>query len=254
VSNFITRKGWNARKPTSTSPLDWAKVDKFIIHYSGADRDQTVRSIQDYCMDTKGHSEIDYNELIRGNDVYQGRGDNVGGHTYGLNSSSYGVCVIGVDGDATEEDLACLQERYAYACGKAGRALTIYGHGEAPGQAEHSGTDCPGSEIREWIHAGRIDDKPGTEPGDNWTEELVNNLPECRLGHHDPKTVKTIQGIVNRDLGPVTLNVDGVWGPKTDEQVGVWQATFNVPNSVKSDGTGDRVFGQQCWTYALTLA
>jgi peptidoglycan hydrolase-like protein with peptidoglycan-binding domain len=206
-------------------------------------------------MDTKSHSDIDYNELIRGEDVYAGRGDNIGGHTYGLNSTSYGVCVIGQDGDATEQDLASLQERYEYACAKAGRELTVYGHGEAPGQAEHSGTDCPGREILGWIHEGLIIMKiPPDEQGENWTEELVNNLPECRLGHHDPQTVKTIQGIVNRDLGPVTVLVDGVWGPKTDEQVGKWQSTFNVPNSVKSDGNGDRVFGRQCWTYALTLA
>jgi len=253
MSKYVNRKGWSARNPTDFVALDWGKVDKFIIHYSGASRDQTVRSIQNYCMDKKGHSDIDYNDLIKGDTVYEGRGEHVGGHTFGLNSTSYGVCVIGQDGDATEEDLACLQERYAYACGKANRKLTIYGHGEAPGQKENSGTDCPGSEIYAWIHDGRIDDT-AMEP-DEPASDVVTALPEVRLGHGNPKAVKLVQAIVNQDSEPAyqLLLEDGIFGPNTHKQVSEWQARHNVPNSVRPDGSGDGHFGPACWTYALTL-
>ena len=110
-----TRGDWNARPPTAIVRLDWSKVTKFIVHYSGASRDQSVRSIQDYCMDAKGHSDIDYNEIVRGNVLYVGRGNNVGSHTLNNNSTSYGVCMIGVDGNATPDYLNVIRMRYDYA-------------------------------------------------------------------------------------------------------------------------------------------
>lgn len=148
-----TRDDWNARPPESITRLNWSKVDKFIVHYSGASRTQTVRSIQNFCMDNKGHSDIDYNELVRGNLLYVGRGNNVGSHTLGSNSTSYGVCMIGVDGDATMDDFNVIRSRYDYACAMAGRQLRMLGHNQAPGLPAGY-TTCPGSELQNWINAG----------------------------------------------------------------------------------------------------
>lgn len=148
---LVTRAQWNARPPERVVPLDWSIVDKFIVHYSGAVRTQTVRSIQDFCMDSKGHSDIDYNDLVRGGLRYVGRGVNVGSHTLGLNSSSYGVCVIGVDGDATDADFRVVREIYDELTRKLGRQLRKLGHRTAmpPGY-----TSCPGDEIQAWIDKG----------------------------------------------------------------------------------------------------
>ena len=142
-----------ARPPKSTTPLNWSKVDKFIVHYSGASRLQTVRSIQNFCMDNKDHSDIDYNELVRGNVLYEGRGNNVGSHTLGNNSTSYGVCMIGVDGDATTDDYNVIRSRYDYACQRAGRTLRMLGHNQAPGLPAGY-TSCPGSQLQRWINDG----------------------------------------------------------------------------------------------------
>ena len=149
--NLITRAGWNARPPKTVVPLTWAKVDKFIVHYSGAVRTQSVRSIQDYCMDSKGHSDIDYNDIVRGKDRNIGRGVNVGSHTLGLNSSSYGVCIIGNDGDATDDDFRTVREIYDELTVKLGRQLRKLGHRTAmpPGY-----TTCLGDEIQAWIDRG----------------------------------------------------------------------------------------------------
>lgn len=254
MSGVVSRASWGARPPREVVPLNWGRVIYFVVHYSGANREQSVRSIQDYCMDVKRHADIDYNELVRNGVVYQGRGDAVGGHTLNLNSQSYGICIIGKDGDANDLDLLALQQRYRYACDKAGRMLQIVGHREAPGQKP---TGCPGSEILDWIHRGLVDDAPATpaDPAD-WTQEVIVALPTARAGHHSRRTVKTIQGLMNRDAaddGAAQLLEDGVWGPKTDNRVRGWQALHKVPNSVRSDGTGDGIFGRQSWTFALNL-
>lgn len=107
------------------------------------------------------------------------------------------------------------------------------------------------------LSVGRINDylteEPDPAPGENWTETIVNNLPAARLGHHSKRTVLRIQAILNTDLGEHTVVEDGVWGPKTDAAVRLWQVTNSVPNSVRSDGTGDGVFGRASWTFALNL-
>ena len=151
--NLVTRAGWNARQPKSTFPLSKSRVVNFIIHYYGARRDQSVRSIQDYCMDTKGHSDIDYNELVRGRDRYQGRLWNAGGHTLNNNSTSYGVCIIGLDGDATNDDFIVVREIYDEICAELGRELHAIGHNQAP-TLPPGYTSCPGSEIQNWINSG----------------------------------------------------------------------------------------------------
>lgn len=153
VYTVVSRQEWNARPPTAVIRLDPTRVDKFFIHYSGAPRTQTVSSIQRFCMDDKGHSDIDYSYLVRGSYLYVGRGGNVGSHTLGNNSSSYGICVIGVDGDATDDDFRTVRTVYDEMCAKHGRTLTALGHNQAPGLPPGY-TSCPGSEIQAWINAG----------------------------------------------------------------------------------------------------
>ena len=148
---LVTRPQWHARPPERETKLDWRKVTRFIVHYSGASRQQTVRSIQDFCMDNKGHSDIDYNMLIRGPLLYVGRADNVGSHTLNNNSTSYGVCIIGRDGDATDDDFRTCREWYDELCARTGRKLAMTTHRGVLGA---NYTDCPGDEIAAWVAAG----------------------------------------------------------------------------------------------------
>lgn len=149
--NLVTRAQWDARPPTRVVPLVLKNVINYVVHYSGAVRTQTVRSIQNFCMDDKGHSDIDYNYLVRGRNLYVGRGDNVGSHNLNQNSSSIGVCIIGEDGDATNDDFRTVRELYDQFTVRLNRPLNQYGHRETqrPGY-----TDCPGNQIQSWVDAG----------------------------------------------------------------------------------------------------
>lgn len=147
----VSRAEWDARPPERIVPLTWSKVTMFIVHYSGASRTQSVRSIQDFCMDKKGHSDIDYNDLVRDGIKYIGRGINEGSHTLNHNAISYGVCIIGNEGDATDADFATVRQIYDELCANLGRQLQKLGHRDVLGP---SYTSCPGDEIEAWIHAG----------------------------------------------------------------------------------------------------
>lgn len=151
--NIILRSGWNARQPkngpTYVSP---SKREYFVVHHSGAPATQTVRAIQDWCMDGRGFSDIDYNHLVRATDgtIYEGRGwDVVGAHTTNFNTSGVGICVIGNNeiSDAAKRSVRWLYEQYNARCGK---TLKVRGHR----QLATTGTTCPGDTIYAWLQVG----------------------------------------------------------------------------------------------------
>lgn len=187
---FVSRAEWGARPPKYTNPLNFNVVNKFILHYSGAARTQTVRSIQNYSMDTKGYSDIDYNYLIKDGLVYVGRGDNIGGHTLNNNSSSIGVCIIGKDGDATDADFRAARELYDHMVGRIGHNLAKTTHRMVLGAGY---TSCPGSEIENWVKAG---------------------MPYPATGEDEMEVIKKIQEGL-RDAGFDPGPIDGEWGPRT---------------------------------------
>lgn len=187
---FVSRAEWGARPPKYTNPLNFNVVNKFILHYSGAARTQTVRSIQNYSMDTKGYSDIDYNYLIKDGLVYVGRGDNIGGHTLNNNSSSIGVCIIGKDGDATDADFRAARQLYDHMVGRIGHNLAKTTHRMVLGAGY---TSCPGSEIENWVKAG---------------------MPYPATGEDEMEVIKKIQEGL-RDAGFDPGPIDGEWGPRT---------------------------------------
>lgn len=202
----VARAQWNARTPRSTTALALSRVDKFIVHYSGASRSQTVRSIQDYCMDVKGYSDIDYNAIVKDGRHYIGRGYNVGAHTLNNNSTSYGVCVVGNDGDATDADMNCVRDIYEMVCAKLGRRIRMTHHRGVLGA---SYTSCPGSELEAWVNAG-MPYKTGTGGDDVFCKQ------DDPIGSGK---VIVLQGNLNTvlaDMGimpPLTLDDD--YGQKT---------------------------------------
>lgn len=235
---IVTRAEWNARDPKYVNALNPADVSLFIVHYSGASRSQTVRSIQDYCMDNKGHSDIDYNAVVKDGKHYIGRGWNKGGHTLNNNSRSYGVCVVGQDGDATDEDMNVVRNIYEMVCATVGRRITMTTHRGVLGA---SYTSCPGSELEAWVREG-MPYKDGTAPA-------FPAFPGRNLKYTKGKRlmrgedVKTWQARM-RARG-WRLAVDGVYGP---ESAGV-ATKFQREKGLIVDG----IVGPQTWRASWVL-
>ncbi|WP_433228303.1 N-acetylmuramoyl-L-alanine amidase [Actinomadura formosensis] len=148
--NIISRAEWGARRPRSRSTVTWGRRTEFIVHYSEGPTTQSVRSIQDFHMGTRGWSDIGYNFLVDVHGrIYAGRGWLVvGAHAPGHNTSGIGVCMIGQDGDATPAATRSIRALYDEACRRAGRNLAKLGHRDV------YATSCPGDQLYAWVRAG----------------------------------------------------------------------------------------------------
>lgn len=174
---IITRAEWNARPPKSRSTTSSSNRVYYVVHHSGASVTQSVRAIQDWCMDGRGFSDIDYNFLVRGStgEIYEGRGwDVVGAHTTNYNTNGVGVCIIGEDqaSDAAKAAVRWLYQQYNQRCGK---TLKIRGHRELA----TTGTDCPGDHVFAWVHAGM----PAPDQEDDM--DLADVREQAKLGVYD---------------------------------------------------------------------
>ncbi|MFA7169649.1 MAG: N-acetylmuramoyl-L-alanine amidase [Candidatus Paceibacterota bacterium] len=127
VPEIIPRTTWGADETQMTWPIEYAKVEKIIVHHTAsttlvADTDGSgqyksmVNNIYKYHTSSKswtdqngtnytGFGDIGYNYLIDPNgNIYEGRkGGNgvIGGHASGFNSGSVGISIIGNYQDGT---------------------------------------------------------------------------------------------------------------------------------------------------------
>jgi len=171
---IVTRPQWDARSPSSAVDLaKWSQRTGFVVHYSAANKDQTVRSIQNFHMDSNGWRDIGYNWLVTVDGrVWEGRQhtwDAIGAHVQDHNTENIGCCMIGTDADVTDEAKRSIRWLYDEACRLAGRTLAKRYH------SQYASTSCPGNNLRAWVQAGMPIST--TEGGNDMeqTERLIND-------------------------------------------------------------------------------
>jgi hypothetical protein len=224
---IVTRAAWGARAPKSTpTHVSPSARRYYVVHHSGAPVTQSVRAIQDWCMDGRNFSDIDYNHLVRGStgEIYEGRGwDVVGAHTVGYNTTGVGVCIIGND-QATEAAKSAVRWLYEQYNDRCDRTLLIRGHR----QLATTGTDCPGPKNFAWVRGGLLAPAGGTGGG-----AAVRVLKRGMTGADVKALQKKLGVAADGDFGPQTeravvayqkshgLAADGIAGPKTRAKLGL---------------------------------
>lgn len=159
---IVSRSEWGAEEIDPSGPVVHPNTrTHFVVHHSTGDNlghpdpKQWVRNIYNYHVYTNNWVDIGYNFLVDwdGN-IYVGRGwDRAGACQYGLNTAGWCVCVLGnsdLPGNVSPAALRAVKVLAEEADYKAGRSLIRWGHKDVPG----NGTECPGSVLYEWVHAG----------------------------------------------------------------------------------------------------
>lgn len=238
--DIISRKEWGARSPKETPvTTTWAKRTGFAVHYSGANKAQTIRSIQDYCMDTRGFNDIDYNFLVTVDGrIWEGRGWMVvGSHIANANTPNLGVCMVGTNADVTDAAKRSIRWLYDEANRRAGKTLAKRYHSML------ASTSCPGDNLRKWVDAGMPVGSPApTTPTTDWSDALMAKLATIKEGSKG-NLVRRMQALVESfgiDLG----KVDGDFGPNTDRAVRAFQRKFSL--------AVDGICGPKTWAALLT--
>lgn len=154
--DIVTRREWGARTPDPRPfpTTSWVSRTGFVVHYSAADDDQTVRSIQNYQMDNNGWRDIGYNFLVdKDGIIYEGAQGTwyaIGAHVSNHNTANIGVCAIGKNEQITDEQKRSIRWLYEECNRRAGKTLAKRYHSGMSGAS----TSCPGDNLRGWVQSG----------------------------------------------------------------------------------------------------
>ena len=199
------------------------------VHHSAGPQQQTVRTIQNFHMDSRGWSDIAYNWLVNDQgDIFEGRGWGiVGGATKNENSTSHSICYIGNTEVDNPSDMAKQSIKFLIAIHN-----EKYGAGFVRGHKDSNSasTACPGTNLYNWIQAGMplipVDEDASMfdrtlENGDTGADvrQLQNAL---NFWGHNAGTADGVYGVqtaaaVRSFQGKNGISRTGVWGPVTQE-------------------------------------
>ncbi len=227
--DIISRQEWGARPPRRRSSIPIPTAELWLHHTAGNHSGASgVRSIQDFHMDIRGWSDIAYSFLIDRDtlEVYQGRGAGVlGGHTFGRNSISHAICVMGnFDVTSVSDDLIDkVAEVVAH-----GHQLGWWPSMFTGGHRDVRATSCPGDNLY-----AQIDEinRRAVDPGD---EEDNVALKNGDRGEAVRRFQTALKGWNARSLP--RFGADGDYGGETEEWVRNFQSAHDLNVSGQIDG------------------
>ena len=257
---FVTRETWDAIVPRSQlRPLKDSKVKGIVVHHttgSAIEPGHMIGAHDRYHKHTRGWAGgLAYNWLVSADGrIWEGRGWNQGGATKNWNDKSVAVAYLGDSNHQLPKSAkAALVTVFDAIHAKYGRDLWIKVH------SDFKATDCPGSELREWVHdeVPELLSKPvssaSTRPAttNQWESlmeflwglrEAVRAAPLRRWRRNNQYAVMVVQNALNAK-GFQAGKVDGKYGRRTKRAVLSFQATQFLPrNGIVGIGTWDSLF------------
>lgn len=176
---IVTRGGWNANESWREKEFAYTTtVKSAFVHHTAASNNYTcgqapsvIRGIYQYHVKTLGWRDIGYNFLVdKCGTIYEGRAGGVaravlGAHTYGFNSNTTGIAVLGSYGSTapSKDAVEGVSKLIAWKLGlhglnPSGSVTLTSGGGKYPagtkvnmravaGHRDGFATECPGAEL-----------------------------------------------------------------------------------------------------------
>lgn len=265
---WVSRSQWGARSPQGSGNTLSSKPKGHAVHWEGpkmgvpahSSCDDTVRSIQNYHMDSQGWSDIAYNILVCQHGYqYEGRGKGKGSAANGTSQANYdwyAICAMCGEGDPQTPELIQGIKDAAATCRSWGAGNGSTGH------RDHVSTACPGDALYSLVKQGAFT-SGGSAGGGGGSSQPGTKAPPFPLpaGHYfGPKSgpAESHSGYYNNDDDKFrpwqaqmsargwTITVDGYYGPQTE---GVARS-FQAEKGLAVDG----LIGAQTWGAAWTEA
>ncbi|MEW2396408.1 FG-GAP-like repeat-containing protein [Streptomyces sp. NPDC046862] len=274
---IISRAGWGADESKVDDPPQYIdKISAVFVHhtvgsnsYSCAQSASLVRGIMAYHIDANGWNDIGYNFLVdKCGQIFEGRAGGVdlpvlGAHTYGFNSYSTGIAVLGdYEGDAAngvpagKPSRAALESVARIAAWKLGQyggdplgKVTLTAKGDTgvwkdgqeaalntiSGHRDAYATECPGTnlysqlgEIRRFAASvGKNSAIPTADFNRDGVTDLVAGVPKA-----------------SGSVGNVVVVPGGTDGPVGSARLKITQSSPGVPGTSES---GDEFGAATAW-------
>lgn len=228
---IVSRSEWRARPPRSVVTIPIPTPELWLHHTAGSEEGASgVRAIQNFHMDTRGWSDIAYSFVIDriSLEVYEGRGAGVrGGHTFGHNSVSHGICVMGNFETMTVSDalVAKVAELVRFGQGRGWWPAQLTG-----GHRDVRPTSCPGANL--YAEIGEINRLA--------IEDEMEDPMSVRPGDVGEAVKKFQQGLIGWNSNALPrFGADGDFGDETEE----WVKNFQDSQDLTLTGVIDGVTG-----------
>lgn len=234
LAKILGRGAWTSTSARG-SAIGWGRNRGIVCHYpaagkaigviSQAQEASRLRGWRNYHVNGRGWADIGYNYAIgQSGRIWSLRGDRVGAHATGHNSTTVGVLfIVGDNEPLTKEAKAAFKALRAHLRGKGAKA-GLWGHQQMSGAS----TRCPGPYIMADIKDGSLAagsggstggggsaPAPKPEPKKKYESATAKHAVGSRvMGLYDGGTdVRWLQERLNK-AGYSGGKVDGLYGPK----------------------------------------
>lgn len=245
MATILSRSAWTSTSARG-SAFNFSRMRGIVVHYPAAGKAigeiskaavaAKLRGWRNYHVNSRGWSDIGYNYGIdQAGRIWSLRGDRVGAHCSGHNSTTIGVLfVVGDNEPLTDKAKRAFRDLRAHLRRKRNTA-NVWGHTQMSGAS----TRCPGPYIMGSLRDGSLlsgkasaatpPAKKPSKPSSQYRKVGYGDLLKLYV-HGDP--VKDVQRAVG-------VTVDGYFGPGTKNAVQAFQRKHGL--------SADGVVGPDTW-------
>lgn len=246
MATILSRSAWTSSRASGPA-FNFSRMRGIVVHYPAAGKAigeiskaavaARLRGWRNYHVNGRGWSDIGYQYGIdQAGRIWSLRGDRVGAHTAGHNSTTVGVLfVVGDNEPLTDEAKQAFRDLRAHLRRKENTA-NVWGHTQMSGAS----TRCPGPYIMGSLRDGSLlsgkasaaKPAPGKDSGGSGSEYRQVGYGDTLKLYTQGEPVKDVQ----RALG---VHPDGFYGPNTKNAVQVFQRERGL--------AADGVVGPDTW-------